>query len=75
MVLALLVTGAESPWLDGLAVVLLIARFAQSLVHVGLEQTELVAAMRFGFYAVQIVCMIIMGWWAAAVALSAEAGG
>ena len=70
VVIALLVTSAESPWLDGVAIILLIARIVQSLLHIGLQQTELVAAARFGFYAIQIVCMVIMGSWAAAVALS-----
>lgn len=68
VVIALLVTSAESPWLDGVAIILLIARIVQSLLHIGLLQTELVAAARFGFYAIQIVCMVIMGGWAAAVA-------
>jgi uncharacterized MAPEG superfamily protein len=69
VVIALLVTGASSPWLDLLAIILLIARIAQSTLHIGPQQTELVAGARFGCYAVQIVCMIIMGGWAAAVAV------
>jgi uncharacterized MAPEG superfamily protein len=70
VVIALLVTEAKSPWLDGLAIILLIARIAQSVLHIGLTQTELVAGARFGFYSVQIACMIIMGSWAAAIALA-----
>lgn len=69
VVIALLVTGASNRWLDMLAIVLLIARIAQSTLHIGPEQTEMVAAVRFGCYAIQIVCMIIMGSWAAAVAI------
>jgi uncharacterized membrane protein YecN with MAPEG domain len=65
VVIALLVTKAESPWLDALAIVLIIARILQSLLHIGTEQTELVAGARFGCYATQIVCMIIMAVWAA----------
>jgi uncharacterized MAPEG superfamily protein len=61
-VIALLVTKAASPWL------LLAARIAQSALHIGPKQTELVAGARFCCYAVQIVCMIIMGAWAAVVA-------
>jgi uncharacterized MAPEG superfamily protein len=70
VVIALLVTEAKSPWLDGLAIILLIARIAQSVLHIGPTQTELVAGARFGFYSVQIACMIIMGSWAAAIALA-----
>jgi hypothetical protein len=40
-----------------------------SLSLVGLEQTEMITGARFGCYAIQIVCMIIMGSWAAAVAI------
>src|SRR5512146_208185 len=69
VVIALLVTGASNRWLDMLAIVLLIARIAQSTLHIGPEQTEMVAAVRFGCYAIQIVCMIIMGSWAAAVVI------
>jgi uncharacterized MAPEG superfamily protein len=69
VVIALLVTGASSPWLDLLAIILLIARIAQSTLHIGPTQTEMVACARFNCYAVQIVCMIIMGAWAAAVAV------
>ena len=43
VVIALLVTETESPWLDGLAIILLIARIAQSVLHIGPTQTELVA--------------------------------
>jgi uncharacterized MAPEG superfamily protein len=61
VVIALLVTGASSRWLDVLAIVLLIARIARSTLHIGPKQTEMVAGARFGCYAIQIVCMIIMG--------------
>ena len=43
VVIALLVTKAKSPWLDGLAIILLLARITQSLLHIGPTQTELVA--------------------------------
>ena len=69
VVIALVVTGASNRWLDILAIVLLIARIAQSALHIGPAQTEMVAAARFGCYAIQIVCMIIMGGWAAAAAI------
>jgi uncharacterized MAPEG superfamily protein len=66
--IALLVTKASSPWLDTLAIVVLVARIAQSTLHIGPKQTETIAGARFGCYAVQIVCMIIMGVWAAVAA-------
>jgi uncharacterized MAPEG superfamily protein len=68
VVIALVATRASSPWLDILAIILLVARLAQSTLHIGLKQTELIAAARFGCYAVQIVCIIIMGVWAALIA-------
>jgi uncharacterized MAPEG superfamily protein len=68
VVIALLITKATSPWLDVLAVILLVARIAQSTLHIGPKQTELVAGARFGCYAVQVVCMVTMGVWAAVAA-------
>jgi uncharacterized MAPEG superfamily protein len=72
VVIALLVTEAKSQWLDGLAIILLVARIAQSVLHICPAQTELVAGTRFGFYAIQIACMIIMGSWAATIALTSS---
>jgi uncharacterized MAPEG superfamily protein len=69
VVVALLVSKTSSPWLDTLAIALMMARIAQSTLHIGLEQTELLAAARFGCYATQVVCMIVMGAWAAAAAI------
>jgi uncharacterized MAPEG superfamily protein len=56
VVIALLITKATSPWLDVLAVILLVARIAQSTLHIGPKQTELVvvrgsAATLFRSYA------------------------
>jgi uncharacterized MAPEG superfamily protein len=68
VVIALLATKTSSPWLDTLAIILLAARIAQSTLHIGLKQTEFVAGARFSFYAIQVVCMIIMGVWVAVVA-------
>ncbi len=47
--------------LDALAVTFLAARIGQSLVHITRPQTELVAALRFGLYFVQVVCVVSMG--------------
>lgn len=61
VVVAATVTGAQSPWLDGLAITLLGARIVQSTLHVALEPTEMIAGLRFGFFAVQLICMTWMG--------------
>jgi len=47
--------------LDALAVTFLVARIGQSLVHVSRPQTDPVAALRFGLYLVQCVCVTWMG--------------
>ena len=43
---------------NGLAVAVLVARIMQSLVHVSFVQTNAVASVRFGFFAVQIVSFL-----------------
>jgi uncharacterized MAPEG superfamily protein len=55
------VTGIQSQALDVLAIVLIVARIAQSTVHVAFEQTSGVVSLRFGFYLVQVACMVAMG--------------
>lgn len=47
--------------LNNLALVILIARIAQSLIHICLIQTDRVATWRFIFFFTQIVAMIWMG--------------
>jgi uncharacterized MAPEG superfamily protein len=47
--------------LDALALVFLPARIGQSLVHITRPQTETVAALRFGLYFLQVVCVVWMG--------------
>jgi uncharacterized MAPEG superfamily protein len=51
----------RGPALDALAVALLCARVAQSIVHVAFVETNRTVAVRFGFYSVQIACMVAMG--------------
>lgn len=65
VVVAILATGAGSGLLDTLALILLGARILQSILHVALEPTELIAGTRFGLYAVQVVCMAWMGIYVA----------
>ena len=60
IVVALLATHVTSPILDGLAIVILIARICQSVTHLLFEQTNAVASIRFAFYFVQAVSMMAM---------------
>ncbi|MGD8316465.1 MAG: MAPEG family protein [Myxococcales bacterium] len=53
--------GAGSPALDVLALILIVARVAQTFVHVAFEQTNVVVAFRSTFYNTQFICMIAMG--------------
>jgi len=59
--LAAVVTGVGGRELDALALTFLAARIGQSLVHITRPQTEPVAALRFGLYFVQVVCVVSMG--------------
>ena len=52
---------ATGPLLDVLALTLLGARLFQTSTHIALEQTDPVAALRFAFFFVQILCMFAMG--------------
>lgn len=61
IVVALLAARVTSPVLDGLAMTILIARICQSSVHLLVEQTNTVAAVRFTFFLVQVISMIAMG--------------
>ena len=55
IVLALYVGGVQSATANLVAVVILVARIMQSLVHVCFVQTNMMASVRFGFFFVQIV--------------------
>ncbi|PWE18623.1 hypothetical protein DDZ18_03200 [Marinicauda salina] len=61
LVVALTASGTGGPVVDGLAIAILAARVPHTVIHVALEQTEPVAAIRFGFFAVQVACMIGIG--------------
>jgi uncharacterized membrane protein YecN with MAPEG domain len=63
LVVAIVARHASSPLLDVLALVLLGARIVHTVVHIGFEQTNRVAAFRFTFFFVQIICLIWMGLW------------
>jgi uncharacterized MAPEG superfamily protein len=68
IVLVIVVSGAQSSALDALALTLMGARIVQTSIHVSREQTNLLAYLRFGFFFVQLICMLSM---AALVALHA----
>jgi uncharacterized MAPEG superfamily protein len=68
IVLVIVVGGAQSSALDALAIALIGARVAQTSIHVSAEQTNLLASLRFGFFFVQLICML---WMTALVVLHA----
>jgi uncharacterized MAPEG superfamily protein len=61
IVVAMLATSITSPILDRLAITILVARICQSSIHVLVEQTNMIAGIRFGFFFLQAICMIAMG--------------
>ncbi len=61
IVVAIVATGSDSLRLDTLAVVLLVARMFQTVIHVAFAPTNTVASVRFAFFFTQIVCMFWMG--------------
>jgi uncharacterized MAPEG superfamily protein len=58
LVVALMAARIQSATVDGLAIALLLARIAQTLIHLMLRQTNVVAGIRFTFFFVQFVCMM-----------------
>ncbi len=61
VVVVLVATRITSPILDGLAITILIARVCQTLIHLSVEQTNVVASLRFAFFPLQLICMVGMG--------------
>lgn len=58
LVFALYVSGTSSPAVDALAVLVVAARVCQSVIHVALVQTNVVASARFAFFFVQVICFL-----------------
>ena len=50
VVVAIVASGTRSPLLDGLAIVLLLARMGQTIVHVVFEPTSAIVGVRFSFF-------------------------
>lgn len=61
IVIAINQFGFHSPVLDSLAIGVLVARIAQSLIHICLVQSDRIASWRFIFFFTQIIAMIWMG--------------
>ncbi len=61
IVVVLVATQLASPVLDALAVTILVARISQTLIHVSVEQTNVISSFRFGFFLLQALCMTWMG--------------
>ena len=61
IVVVALAIGASGTALNVLALVLIVARVAQTFVHVAFEQTNVVVSFRSAFYNTQWVCMVAMG--------------
>jgi len=55
IVLALYASGVDGPTVDAVSTAILAARVMQSLVHVGLVQTNTAVSVRFVFFFVQII--------------------
>jgi uncharacterized MAPEG superfamily protein len=60
IVFALHVSGIGGPTVNFLSITILVARVVQSLVHVCLLQTNLVASVRFAFFFVQIASFLAL---------------
>jgi uncharacterized MAPEG superfamily protein len=65
VVVAIVASGIRSPLLDGLAIVLLLARMGQTIVHVVFEPTSAIVGVRFSLFLTQAVCMLWMGGFVA----------
>lgn len=61
IVVALVATGTTGLALDVLAIVLIVARVCQTLLHIGTRPGEFTAGLRFTFFFVQLICMLAMG--------------
>lgn len=60
VVFALHASGITSGAADAMAAIVLSARMCQSLVHIGLVQTDHVVTVRFAFFVAQLACFIGM---------------
>ena len=61
IVVALIATGLGGPTIDCLAIAILPARIGQTLTHIMLPASNVAASIRFGFYCIQLACMVSLG--------------
>ena len=61
IVVALMATGLKGSTIDHLAIAILPARIGQTLTHIVLPPTNAVTSLRFGFFCIQLACMISIG--------------
>jgi uncharacterized MAPEG superfamily protein len=66
------IAGVDTPRLDQLAVVFLIARICQTLTHTLFAESNVTVGIRFGFFAIQVAAMM---WMAAIIAVTAWSAG
>jgi uncharacterized MAPEG superfamily protein len=62
------IAGVDTPRLDQLAVIFLVARICQTLTHTLFRESNVTVGIRFGFFTVQVAAML---WMAAIVARTA----
>jgi uncharacterized MAPEG superfamily protein len=74
IVVALEATGMRSPVIDDLAIAMLVARMAQTVVHIALPPTTMAASVRFALFFGQIICMAYIAVTVAIVALRGPMG-
>jgi uncharacterized MAPEG superfamily protein len=60
IVFASMYLGVSGRWVDVLSVAVLAARVVQSSVHICFVQTDRAVSVRFSFYSVQLVAMLVM---------------
>ncbi|MFT7133124.1 MAG: putative MAPEG superfamily protein [Cyclobacteriaceae bacterium] len=60
IVFALYVSGVDGELVNALTVTVLVARIIQSLIHVGLLQTNIVVVLRFTFFLIQLICFLAL---------------
>jgi uncharacterized MAPEG superfamily protein len=61
IVVALMATGLQTPLIDRLALTILAARIGQTVAHITLPPTNAATSLRFAFFLLQVVCMIVTG--------------
>jgi uncharacterized MAPEG superfamily protein len=62
------IAGVDSPRLDQLVIVFLVARIGQTLTHTLFRESNITVGIRFAFFAMQVTVML---WMAAIIALTA----